>query len=137
MYKKYTKHFFLRVMKLTTLILFLALMQVSAAGIAQRLTLSKQDISLKQLFNQINQQTSYTVVWSAQEVDANQTVNFKDTPLLEVLDQALKNTNLAYTIADKTVVIKQKQPTILDKVKAYFNSVTVKGEVTDGTNQPM
>jgi TonB-dependent starch-binding outer membrane protein SusC len=138
MYKKYTQQF-LRVMKITTFILFAALMQVSAAGIAQRLTLPKQDISLKELFNQINKQTSYTVAWSATQVNADQQVqvDFKNTPLLEVLDQTLKNTNLTYSIENKTVVIKQKEPTFFDKAKAYFATVTVHGTVTDETNQPM
>jgi len=142
MYKKYTQ-FFLRVMKITTVILFLALMQVSAAGIAQRLTLPKEQISLKQLFNEVNKQTDYTVVWSATQVNGEQkvSVDFKNTPLLEVLDQTLQNTNLSYSIENKTVVIKQKETSFLEnlknKIKAELNQTTVTGKVVDGTGQPI
>ena len=132
MYKNYTKQV-LRVMKITTVILFFAFMQVSASVIAQRLTLQKQDISLKQFFNEINRQTAYTVVWSADQVDGDLKlkVDFKNTPLLEVLDQALNNTRLSYSIENKTIIIKQKQLTVLDKIIAVLKNINIHGRITD------
>src|ERR1700761_2498944 len=101
MYKIYTRKF-LRVMKITTVFLFAALMQVSAAGLAQRLTLVNKNATLKQVFDAVNKQTQYNFVWSSDQLDINQTVkaDFKNTPLLNVLDQLLTGTGLTYTIED-------------------------------------
>jgi len=148
MYKIYTKNVctppgyikkFLLIMKITAIFLFAALMQVSAAGLAQRLTLVKKDATLKQIFDAVNKQTNYNFVWSADQLNINQPVNadFKDTPLLEVLDKCLSNTGMTYTIEDKTVVIKKKEENLSDKAKAFFAQVTVTGKVVDETGQPL
>ncbi len=113
MYKNYTKTVcippgyikkFLLVMKITTFLLFAALMQVSAAGLAQKLTLVKSNVTLRQVFLEINKQTDYNVIWSADDVNGNIKVNadFKETPLLEVLDKSLENTTLTYDRTNKT-----------------------------------
>jgi TonB-linked SusC/RagA family outer membrane protein len=148
MYKIYTNNVctppgyikkILLIMKITTIFLFAALMQVSAAGLAQRLTLVKKDATLKQIFDAVNKQTNYNFVWSADQLNINQPVNadFKDTPLLEVLDKCLANTGLTYTIEDKTVVIKKKEESLLDRVKAAFAQVTIKGKVIDSVGNPL
>lgn len=130
----------LLVMKITTLLLFVGLMQVSAAVLAQKLTLEKKDVTLRELFLEINKQTKYNVIWSSEEVDGDQKINaqFKSTPLLEVLDKALSNTELSYTITDETVLIKQKTPSVLDKIKTALNlPITVSGKVTDTLGTPL
>ncbi|HZY35944.1 MAG TPA: SusC/RagA family TonB-linked outer membrane protein [Mucilaginibacter sp.] len=131
---------FLLVMKITTFLLFVAFMQVSAAGLAQKLTLVKNPVTLRQLFLEINKQTSYNVIWSADEVNGDIKINaeFKDSPLLEVLDKSLANTGLTYSIENKTVLIKTKQPTLSDKIKAALNiPINVSGKVTDTLNTPL
>lgn len=148
MYKIYTRNVctppgyikkLLLIMKITAIFLFAALMQVSAAGLAQRLTLVKKDATLKQVFDAVNKQTNYNFVWSADQLNINQPVNadFKDTPLLEVLDKCLSNTGMTYTIEDKTVVIKKKDESFIDKAQALFAQVAVSGKVVDETGQPM
>jgi len=130
----------LLVMKITTFFLFAALMQVSAAGIAQRLTLVQKDATLKQVFNAINKQTNYNIVWSANDINGDQKVNadFRDAPLTEVLNKCLENTGLTYAIVDKTVVIKQAEPSILDKIKAALAiPITISGKVTDTLGTPL
>lgn len=56
---------FLLIMKLTTFILFLAFMQASAAVFSQKITYKQNDVTLKQVFNEINKQTGYNLFWSA------------------------------------------------------------------------
>jgi iron complex outermembrane receptor protein len=100
----------LLVMKITTFFLFAAIMQASATAVAQRLTLVQKDATLKEVFTAINKQTGYNIFWSDSQINANQKVNanFSNTPLLEVLDKCLENTQLTYSVENKTVVIKQK-----------------------------
>ncbi|HEY4150728.1 MAG TPA: SusC/RagA family TonB-linked outer membrane protein [Chitinophagaceae bacterium] len=127
-------------MKLTTIILFAALMQVSAATMAQRVTMQQKQASLKEIFDQINLQTSYNVIYNASLVNANRevSVDFNNTPLLEALDKCLENTNLTYTIENKTVVVRQKDPSIIDKIKnAIGVATTVTASVHNELGEPM
>ena len=127
-------------MKITTFILFVALIQVSAAGRAQRLTMVKSNITLKEVFKEINKQTGYNIYWSDSQLNSDQKVDadFKDTPLLEVLDRCLNNTNLTYTVENKTVVIKAKERTITEKIHELFNSSgNLTGTVIDSLGQPL
>ncbi|HEY8929822.1 MAG TPA: SusC/RagA family TonB-linked outer membrane protein [Mucilaginibacter sp.] len=148
MYKKFT-HFFgmptgyipqiLRIMKLTTLIIIIALVQVSAASIAQKVTYTHKQATLEQLIKEIRQQTGYNVLVSIESLKniPAADVNFKNAALTEVLDEFLKNQPYTYEIKDKTVLIKEKELNLIDKAKAYFAQVTVTGIVHDELNQPM
>ncbi|HWZ15446.1 MAG TPA: SusC/RagA family TonB-linked outer membrane protein [Mucilaginibacter sp.] len=128
-------------MKITTFLIFVAFMQVSAKGLAQRLTLIQKDVTLKQVFKEINKQTGYNIFWSDSQLSGDQKVNanFKDASLLEVLNKCLENTHLTYTVENKTVVIKEKPPTILDKIKSVFTapSANITGIVTDSLSNPL
>jgi len=153
MYKFYTENVvrppgpikkFLLVMKITMFFLFAAFMQVAAAGLAQKVTFVQKDATLRQVFNEINKQTNYNIIWSAGQVNGDQTVNanFRDTPLADVLDKCLENTGLTYTIEEKSVVIKQKEPSLLDKLKNKINAIvtppgTISGRVTNMQNEPL
>ncbi|RZL44346.1 MAG: hypothetical protein EOO93_28110, partial [Pedobacter sp.] len=68
MYKDFTNYFcnppdyirkFFLIMRIATVIIFSVLMQVSANGMAQRLTLNQKGATLKQIFIEINKQTGY------------------------------------------------------------------------------
>ncbi|HEY0175341.1 MAG TPA: secretin and TonB N-terminal domain-containing protein, partial [Pedobacter sp.] len=120
-------------MKLTTILLFAALLQVSAAGFAQRITFTQKNASLKQVFKEINKQTGYSVFWSPQLVKnvKAQDVSFNNTPLNEVLDICFKNLSLTYLIEDKNVIIKEKTSS------AAVQAVMVKGKITDEKGLPI
>ena len=120
-------------MKLTTVLIFTALLQMSAAGFSQRINFTKKDASLKQVFREINKQTGYNVFWSpalfrnAKPRD----VNFVNTPLEEVLTVCLKDLSLTYLIEDKNLIIKEKV------LSAAARQNVVKGKVTDENGLPI
>ena len=125
---------FLLVMKLTTILIFTALLQVSAAGFAQRITFTQKNASLKQVFKAINKQTGYNVFWSP-ELFKNarvKDVNFVNTPLSEVLDACLKDMSLTYMIEDKNLIIKEK-PVASNPQQ----QTVVKGKITDENGLPI
>src|ERR1700740_3290512 len=117
MYKKYTNNLcwlkgripqkFLRIMKLTALLIFAFIMQVSASTFAQRVTLKQDNLTLKQFFKTIQAQTGYDVLYQPDKINADATVNvdFNNTPLLEALNQTITAQGLTFTIDDKTIVI--------------------------------
>src|SRR5690606_37785022 len=93
----------LLIMKLTVLLMTIALLQVRAAGHAQTVTLSKQNISLSRLFKEIGKQTGYTFLYTEEQLSHARTVNLdvKSMPLEEALDLCFRNQPLAYAITDK------------------------------------
>lgn len=99
-----------RVMKLTTLFLFTVIMQVSAVSFAQNVTLKDRHITLKQLFKEVRRQTGYNVLYQYNEVNANAAVNvdFKNTPLTEVMKRCLADQPLDFNIYENTVVIEKR-----------------------------
>src|SRR3954467_12329768 len=56
----------LRIMRLTTFLLFTAFMQVSAKGLAQKVSLNSHHASLKTVIKQLRQQSGYDFVYSEQ-----------------------------------------------------------------------
>lgn len=134
----YTRKFLL-IMKITTILILAALMQVSASGLAQRITLNQKSIALKHVFNEINKQTGYNILWSAEKVKSNQKVdvNFNNLPLKEALDKCLEGLSLTYTIEDKIVVIREREKSFIDRFIDRLNDIEVTGKVTDQSGNPI
>lgn len=142
MYKIFTHylHKFLLVMKLTTLIILAALLQVSAATRAQQLTFVHKQASLEQLIREIRRQTGYNVLAATDNIRnvPAQDVSFRNTPLQKVLDIILQGQPLAYEIRDKTILIKEKQPSAAGRIgSALAIPITISGEVADTTGAPL
>lgn len=153
MYKNYTKTVctppgcvkkFLLVMKITTIILFVAFMQVSATGLAQKITLVQKDATVTQIFKEINKQTGYNIFWSDTQINGETklSVNFKNTPLIDVLNKCLENSELTYSIEDKNVIIKHREPTFLEKIKDEAVKILaipseISGSVVDSTGKTL
>lgn len=142
MYKVFTNNFcnppdyirkFLLIMKITTILIFAVLMQVSAAGLAQRVTWSEKRVSLKQIFNEINKQTGFNIVWSAKKVknDKLQDVNFNNAPLSDVLTACLKDLSLTYTMENKTIIIREKEKSPVIDLNDMIQYKKVPGKVVD------
>lgn len=129
----YINNSVLRIMKLTTLLLTTFLLQVSASGIAQKITFVKKDVSLKQFFMEVKKQTGYNIFWEEGKVDERQTFNadFRDASLNVVLEKALIPQRLTYTLVNKTVVIKKKEPQFLERVTDFFAAINVTGKIVD------
>ncbi len=148
MYKKYTKnpivpkrHFYklLLIMRLSTIILIATIMQVSASGFAQKITLSEKNASLKSLFTAIRKQSNYNFLYTNEQLRGAKTVDIKvkGVELKEVLDQIFANQPLTYTIDEKTVVVKEHEPSLFDRMKDYIYAVDIRGQVLNEKNEPM
>ncbi|WP_167353133.1 SusC/RagA family TonB-linked outer membrane protein [Pedobacter steynii] len=116
-----------------------SLLQVSAAGFAQRVTLSGKQLSLEQVFKEITKQTGYQVFYADKNIDAKKMlqVNFRNSALTEVMDKCLDNQVLSYIIEDKSIVIRVKEHSVLERVMSYINSIDVKGTVLDENGEPL
>lgn len=127
------------VMRLTTVILILSLMQVSAIGLAQRVTLNEQNASLEKVFKEMRRQTGYDFLFNIEAIRENQHVNVKvnNMPLEDALKSCLKGSSLTYSIEEKTVIIKMKAPSFLDRLIDGLAAVDVRGIVLDEVGKPL
>src|ERR1700754_3038379 len=119
----------LLVMKLTFFLLLASFMTVSASTLAQKITLDTKDAKLETVLNQIKQQSGYYFVIDNDLLDNAKTVtlHLKNADIDEALKQIAQNQNFSYTFEGKVVTIKEKQPSLLDKVKNYLAQIDVHG----------
>ncbi len=114
-------------------------MQVSAATFAQKLTYAKNGASLEEVFKEIRKQTGYNVFYSNKKIDDTRKidVHFKDAELKDVLEVCVEKQSLEYTIDDKNIFIKPKDPTFLERLANRWASIDANGRVVDSENRPL
>jgi TonB-linked SusC/RagA family outer membrane protein len=149
MYKKYTSKLagpngcvqkILLIMRLTTLILITTIMQVSASTFAQQITLSNKNASLRNVLDQISDQSGYEFVFTSSILKNAKpvTIDVKNKDLSSVLQEIFKTQPLKYEINNKVVIISfADTPTFLDRMIATFIDITVAGRVLSSDNQPL
>jgi TonB-linked SusC/RagA family outer membrane protein len=137
----YLKQILLR-MRMTVLLLMTVLMHAHASGVAQNVTLSGKELSLKQVFAELKRQTGYVFFNKKGTMTDTRPVSLKvdDMPLPQVLDLVLKNQPVTYLIQGKTVLVYRKDDPI-QQTSSYSQLLLnaappaeeVKGYVKDST----
>jgi len=95
---------------LTVTLLACFIWQGSASTFAQsNLTLNRQKVTLKEVFEAIKSQTEYEVFYSSNRVNDRHVVkaDFNDSDVREVLQACLEGLPLTYVIKENTIVIKE------------------------------
>src|SRR5690606_16514763 len=100
---------FLFIMKLTAVFLLVGCLHLSAASYSQTITLEAKESTLKDVFNAIQRQTDYNVVYNVRFLRHTKPVNIsvKQMPLEAFLARVLDNQALTYDIREKTILIGQ------------------------------
>ena len=125
-------------MKLVTVLLIATIMHVSASGLAQNLTFKQKNASVERIFKEIRKQTGYTVFWPSTTIKIKtMDVDFQHTPITNVIEKCLDGQSLSYTIENKTIVIREKERSFLDKVISAFKAIDISGRVLDETGKPL
>lgn len=127
-------------MKLTTLLLMVAIVQVSASSFGQRVTLSEKKAPIQKVFDKISLQTGFDFLFSDEILKEISpiSISVKNEALKTVLNRLFEGQPLEYSIEDKSVVISRKRVSILTNLKALFNlPITVSGRIIDTTGSPL
>lgn len=121
-------------MRLTSILLLAACFQVSAAAFGQKISIADKDVSLSKVFKEIRKQTNYNFIYSNKILSnaSKVSLNVKDASVEEVLDQALANQPLSYSI-DNNVIIVRPKPTSGVSLRS-LPSRRITGQVTDSLN---
>jgi TonB-dependent starch-binding outer membrane protein SusC len=103
----------LRIMKLTTVIMFIFCFQLSARVSSQSITYTARNASLETIFKVIKKQTGYSVFWNKEILSGDHKVSIeaKDMPLENFLDEILKTDKLTYNIEGKVISVRKIQST--------------------------
>jgi TonB-linked SusC/RagA family outer membrane protein len=123
-----------RIMKLTTALLIIGCLHVSAKGLSQeeKVTISLKNASIPQLFKSIEKVTEYRFAYSNDILPADflVTISVKETPVSSVLKTALYETGLKFNLIDNEVII-------ISKEISGIASISVSGIVTSETGTPL
>ena len=142
---------FFRKMKITLIVVLLSTVQIFANGVYSqnaRFTLVKDNVTIENVLGTIEGQSEYYFLYNGKLVDVTQKISIKveNLNLEETLNELFRDTNIAYRIYDRQVVLSptesfnfsQQQKTVSGKVSDSSGtslpgvSVVVKG-TTNGT----
>src|SRR5580698_8147860 len=89
----------LLVMRITSAILLISALHVSATGIGQTVSYSGKNVPLEQVFTAIKQQTGYVFFYKLPDLEGAKpvTVDFKNVPLEAALQKILQNQSLSFS----------------------------------------
>lgn len=108
--KDSSAQFFL-IMKLTTVLILITCLHVSAKVSGQKITFHKNKASLEDVFNVIRKQTGFEFLYNDYMIGkaSKEDVSFNDLPLNAALNELFKDQPLTYTIVGKTIIVKEKK----------------------------
>jgi TonB-dependent SusC/RagA subfamily outer membrane receptor len=117
----------IKIMKLVTVLLLTGIMQIHAAAYSQNVyNFNVNNISVKQMFKQIEKNSKYTVFYRLDQVNVDQKINVdvQGAPIEAVMKQVLQKQPLTFQVVDDIIIIKPADG------KAVV-TVTITGVVTD------
>ncbi len=131
----------LLIMKLIILLLGITGLQVTAKpSDAQKVSLSADNISLKEVFQKIRKQTGYQFFYKDELLKKAKplAIHVENVSITEALDECFKNQPLAYEIVGKIIVVKKKALKSNPVQPPDVALPPVKGKVTDAvTGKPL
>lgn len=125
-------------MKLTFILLTAAFLQVSAGSVAQTVTFSGKDVSLKKVFSAIEKQTGYVFFYDEGLLQNAKpvTLNVKNVPVQDVLTEAFSGQPLVWQIVHQTITV-IKRPDIEKPAAIMPQPIDIHGKVTDADGRPL
>ena len=118
--------------KIFSLIIFLFI-SIHSNAQNEKFTISGRDITVKQVFEQIEAQSKYTVAYSKAQIDVSRkiTIKVQKVNLKEVLEQTLKDTGFTYKINGLHIII---VPIPANTSQGNTFRQTIKGVVKDAAS---
>lgn len=125
-------------MKLTGLILFACCLHVNATVLGQPITIQEDNISLREVFQNIRKQTGYNFLFSDKTIANYDKVSIKvrNADIFSVLNKTFAGKPLTYSIEDKVIIVKRKVE--LPEIVLPPLQKVIRGVVTDAASgQPL
>ena len=139
-------HQTLLTMKLTIVLMTIALLQVKAGAFSQKVTVIGRNLTLKEVFDTIEKQTGYSFFYGHDLLNnaKNVTLHVKDEKVNDVLALCFEGQPLAYDIEKKTVFI-SAQPVTPERADApppaddqkADSLISIRGKVVNENGEPL
>lgn len=128
-----------RVMKITSFLLLIAFIQVSAATTysqSTKLNLNYENVKLSDLLDKIEKASDYRFFYNSQSTDLSKTVsiNSQDSDLKEVLDKVL-GSNLTYEMVNNNIVVIKSTNAGMEELSGTEQQKSISGKVTDSSGE--
>lgn len=130
-------------MKLTVILLIAVVLQVSAKGYSQQLTINEKDIAVTRLLQIIEEKTDYHFLYDKLELKnvVIKHVSVNNASVEFILNECFKDLPLSYKIVRKTILVKRsaKIPVVAAPAQTAAQQLneTVAGLVTDAKGTPL
>ena len=130
-----------RVMKITSFLLLIAFIQVSAATTysqSTKLNLNYENVKLSDLLDKIEKASDYRFFFNSQSTDLSKTVsvNSKDSDIKEVLDKVL-GSNLTYEMVNNNIIVIKSTNFGTEELSGSQQQKIIIGKVTDSSGSPL
>ncbi len=126
----------LLIMKLTTILLFLAFMQASAKGYSQ-INLKEKNAPLERILESIKKQTGYVFFYDSNDVrQTRMSIEVKNASLETVLRECANVLPLTFKVVGNNVLLRRKDLAIAMTNDA-FKMMVLKGKVLDEIGKPL
>lgn len=119
---------------LSTMLLFVAL-SVQAAGFPLRL----KNVAVKKAMEELRQETGYSFIFAASEMNVNKKVSIDATSLKEAVEQILNGQNVTYEFKGKNIIVTRKiaNRSVQNRSNVQSHVRHVTGTVTDRNGDPV
>jgi len=130
-------------MKLTTFLFFLGVMQMMASEAysqTTKMTLQLEDVAVKQVLDQIEENSEFFFLYNSKLVDVNRKVSIdvKDQQIDEILNNLFQETGVVYTVVDRQIVLTNKSDQVgFISQSSQQQGKKVTGKVTDQAGAPI
>lgn len=123
--------------KLTTLLLFLALFNMQARTYSQTVSLEVQNKTIEKVIETIEQKTDYRFIYKLNDIDLKRVVSVsaKNQSITKVLEKMFKGTGTEFKVRDSQIIL-VKAPVAVKQTSTRV-AKTIKGKVTDENGLPL
>ncbi|SFB90288.1 TonB-dependent receptor [Spirosoma endophyticum] len=104
-------------LNITSMLILVSCLHMYASGYSQRISLNERNAPLEKVLDKIEKQSGYSFFLQTDLLTKSNRVSLhlKNATLENALDELFRNQPLSYSIVSKTIVIKRKEESVLEK----------------------
>lgn len=126
--------------RITLLLLVLCNFQLYATAFSQKITISKKNVSIDEVFRDIRKQTGYEFIYNSDVLPQQKRVDIyvSNASIEDVLNKCFENLSVVYTISGKTIMVGEagKLNSLLSPLAAKLLD-NIKGKVINAEGRPL
>ncbi len=131
----------LRVMKLTTIILLVCLMQVSATVYSQstKFNFKIENKQVADVLKEIEESSNFRFFYLREQIDVERTVSVDvdGARVEDILDEIFEGRNVSYEVMEDNLILISPKEGLINNSKSQGQQKNIEGNVTDSSGEPL